>query len=187
MHAVDRLAGPHMLMPRLQHQSIAPQRHHPVALIGIVTAVERCQLRQRLLGFRNGARHEGDPVVALGAGHGDRGLDWGVEGSGVARKVVYTTQAVLVEKAAGGTSPDRAMSVNRKPAMSARLLNNTRPWPFRAKSGLDPDNPACMVDAAVSGGPGERDEMRLCTAALIALTVIAGARAEDAPPPAQSA
>ena len=76
MHAVDRLARTHVLMQRLQHQSVAAERHHDVGIGGIVIAVELDQLRQRLLGFRAGARDEGDPVISLGAGHGIAGSYW---------------------------------------------------------------------------------------------------------------
>ena len=40
MHAVDRLARTHVLVQRLQHQSVAAERHHDVGLVGVVIAVQ---------------------------------------------------------------------------------------------------------------------------------------------------
>jgi hypothetical protein len=70
MHAVDRLARAHVLMQRLQHQSVAAERHHDIGIVRIVIAVEPGQLRQRRLRLGACARNEGDPVISLGAGHG---------------------------------------------------------------------------------------------------------------------
>ncbi len=72
MHAVDRLARTHVLVQRLQHQSVATERHHDIGLSGIVIAVESDQLSKRLLGLRAGTRDEGDPVISLGRSHGSR-------------------------------------------------------------------------------------------------------------------
>src|SRR5260370_461016 len=76
MHAIDRLARTHVLMQRLQHQSIAAQRHHDVGVGRIVVAVKLDQLRQRLLGLGACARDEGDPVISLGTGHGIASSYW---------------------------------------------------------------------------------------------------------------
>ena len=73
MHAIDRLARMHMLMQRLQHQSVAAERHHDVSAGRIAIAVELCELGQRLLGLGACARDEGDPVISLGRGHGIAG------------------------------------------------------------------------------------------------------------------
>jgi hypothetical protein len=85
----------HLLMQRLQHQSIAAKRHHDIGLVGIVISVQPGQQRQRLLGLRPWARDEGDPVVSLGRGHGIAG-SYGRDREGGA-EVVYTTLAALVE------------------------------------------------------------------------------------------
>jgi len=69
MHAVDRLARTHMLMQRLQHQSVAAERHHDIGIGGIVVAVKLRQLLKRLLGLRACAGKEGNPVISLGRGH----------------------------------------------------------------------------------------------------------------------
>ena len=69
--------------------SIAAQGHHDVGLFRIVIAVEPDQLRPGVLGFRDGARDKGDPVVALGAGHGGRGLVWALKGRGCAERRLY--------------------------------------------------------------------------------------------------
>src|SRR5712671_2304693 len=76
MHAVDRLARTHVLMQSLQHQSVAAERHHDIGLGGIVIAIELYQLCKRLLGLRDGARDEGDPVISLRASHGIAGSYW---------------------------------------------------------------------------------------------------------------
>ncbi len=76
MHAVDRLARMHVLMQRLQHQSVAAERHHDVGIGGIVVAVKRGELRKRLLGLGARARDEGDPFISLGRGHGIAGSCW---------------------------------------------------------------------------------------------------------------
>ncbi len=60
-------------MQRLQHQSVAAERHHDIGIIGFMIAVELDELRQRLLGLRDSARDKRDPVVSLGAGHGFAG------------------------------------------------------------------------------------------------------------------
>src|SRR6267378_5604695 len=99
MHAVDRLARTHMLMQRLQHQSVAAERHHDIGVGGIVIAVKPYQLCKRLLGLRDGARDEGDPVISLRAGHGIAGSYWRWNRIGCA-EVVYTTLAALVEMTA---------------------------------------------------------------------------------------
>jgi hypothetical protein len=72
------------------------------------------------LRFGTGARDEGDPVISLGAVHWIAGLILALMGAGFPRKVVYTTLAVLVEigQPFSGMSPDRAMSLTAKPAMS---------------------------------------------------------------------
>ena len=108
----------HVLMQRLQHQSVAAERHHDVGAGRIVIAVQLCQLRQRLLGLRACARDEGDPVISLGRGHGIAGSCWALKGAG-ARKVVYTTLAVLVEIASSrGMSPG---SRDQAPPNTAKL------------------------------------------------------------------
>ena len=85
-----------MLVQRLQHQAVAAERHHDIGIAGLVIAVERRQLRQRLLGLGAGARDEGDPVISLGAGHGISGLMLALKDRRCA-EVVYTTLAGLVE------------------------------------------------------------------------------------------
>ena len=92
MHAVDRLARAHVLVQRLQHQSVAAERHHDIGVGGIAIAVELGQLRQRLLGLGAGARDKGDPVISLGRGHGIASSCRRRTESG-AREVVYTTLA----------------------------------------------------------------------------------------------
>ena len=115
MHAVDRLARTHLLMQRLQHQSVAAERHHDIGVSGIVIAVELDQLRQRLLGLRAGARDEGDPVISLGAGHGIAGSFIGARAGIGCAEVVYTTLAVLVEMTCGGSRTRRtAMFASQK-------------------------------------------------------------------------
>src|SRR6266446_4277210 len=96
MHAVDRLARTHVLVQRLQHQTVAAERHHDVGLSGVVVAVEPDQVGKRLLGLRAGTRDEGDPVISLGRSHGIAGSSFGARAIGCA-EVVYTTLAVLVE------------------------------------------------------------------------------------------
>jgi hypothetical protein len=91
VHAVDRLAGPHLGVQRLQHQAVAAERNHDVGIVRIVIAVTPCQLRQRVLGFRARARDKGDAVVLLGRGHGSRAHD------GAKARVVYTIFPALVE------------------------------------------------------------------------------------------
>ena len=76
MHAIDRLAGTHVLMQRLQHQSVAADRDHDVGIVRLAIAVEIDQLGQRLLGLRAGARDKGDAIISLGAGHGMTGSLW---------------------------------------------------------------------------------------------------------------
>src|SRR5213079_104090 len=73
MHAVDRLTRTHMLVQRLQHQTVAAERHHDIGLSRIVIAVESDQLSKRLLGLRAGTRDEGDPVISFGRSHGIAG------------------------------------------------------------------------------------------------------------------
>ena len=48
MHAVDRFARAHVLVQRLQHQSVAAERHHDVGVGRIVIAIELRELGQRL-------------------------------------------------------------------------------------------------------------------------------------------
>src|ERR1700682_889742 len=76
MHAVDRLARMHLLMQRLQHQSVPPPWPPARGVGGIVIAVEIDELRQRSLRLGAGARHERDPVISLGAGHGIADSSW---------------------------------------------------------------------------------------------------------------
>src|SRR3981081_4586768 len=63
-------------MQSLQHQSVAAERHHDIGVGGIVIAVELYQLCKRLLGLRDGARDEGDPVISLRASHEIAGSYW---------------------------------------------------------------------------------------------------------------
>jgi hypothetical protein len=70
VHAVDRLAVMHVLMQRLQHQAVAAERDHDIGLRSGMIAVELRQLLKCLLGFLAGTGDEGDPVIALGRGHG---------------------------------------------------------------------------------------------------------------------
>ena len=75
MHAVDRLAGAHVVVQRLQHQTVAAERDNDISLVRVVIAVDLHQLLMGSLRFRAVARNEGDPVEALGRGHGgDREL-----------------------------------------------------------------------------------------------------------------
>ena len=69
MHAVNRLACAHVPMQRLQHQPVAAERHQDVGGVRIVIAIESHKLGQRRLRLRACARHEGDPVISLGAVH----------------------------------------------------------------------------------------------------------------------
>src|ERR1700677_1110006 len=85
-----------MLMQRLQHQSVAAERHHSVGAFGIVIAIEFGELGECLLGLGACACDHGDPGLSLGGGHGIAGSSGALKGTG-ARKVVYTTLAGLVE------------------------------------------------------------------------------------------
>src|SRR3981081_1256106 len=76
MHAVDRLARTHVLMQSLQHQSVAAERHHDIGVGGIVVAVELYQLCKRLLGLRDRARAQRDPVIYVWASTGRAGSYW---------------------------------------------------------------------------------------------------------------
>src|SRR5581483_11873014 len=67
--AVDRLAGAHLPVQRLQHQSIAAEGHHDVGFLRCAIAVNLRQLRERGLRFGHGARDKGNLVVSLGSTH----------------------------------------------------------------------------------------------------------------------
>ena len=108
MHAVDRLARMHMLMQRLQHQSVAAERHQDIGVDGVAIAIEYCQLRKRLLGLHAGARDEGDPFISLRRGHGIASSYRCKSGSGCAG-VVYTTLAGLVEVTEGYVQAAKAI------------------------------------------------------------------------------
>ena len=90
-----------MLVQRLQHQAVAAERDHDIGIAGLVIAIERRQLRQRLLGLRAGARDKGDPVISLGAGHGINGLGLKLEGSAVP-EVVYMAPGACRDRPAAG-------------------------------------------------------------------------------------
>ncbi len=64
MHAVDRLAGPHQRPQRLQHESVAAERHHHIRGLGLAIAVMGDEPRMRLKRFRARARHKGDLFVS---------------------------------------------------------------------------------------------------------------------------
>ena len=165
MHAVDRLARMHVPMQRLQHQSVAAERHHDIGVGGIVIAVKPRQLRQRLLGFRAGARDEGDPVISLGRGHGISRAHAGAREIGCGAKVVYTTWAVLVEIGYGNV---RLRSGECKLSIIAIGYD----YPARARTGR---KHLVIPFAAPRLAP--------IAAALLAFSVVAGARAQDAPQP----
>src|SRR3954451_7609021 len=92
MHAVDRLARALVPAQRLQHQSVAAERHHDVGLVGILIAVELDELRQRGLRLGACARDKGDPVVSLGGGHRTTNsrVAAGWVGAGLRRARLYT-------------------------------------------------------------------------------------------------
>src|SRR5215207_9852874 len=100
-----------MPVQRLQHQSVAAERHHDVGVVGIMIAVELGQLRQRSLRLGACARDKGNPVVSLGGGHRTTN-SWvtpGLGGAGLRRARLYTIGR-LVEMAEGLF---RAGNVNR--------------------------------------------------------------------------
>src|SRR5215212_3409788 len=125
MHAVDGRTRVHVLVQRLQHQPVATKRHHDIGLARFVVAVELCQFRQCLLGFRPGARDKGDPAIALRTGHG-AGSYWSFWRRGT--DVVYTALAVLVED----TPRARRMSLHR--AMRSRPKPVIQSLPTTSKS-----------------------------------------------------
>ena len=99
MHAVDRLARMHVPVQRLQHQSVAAERYHDVGVGRIVIAVELRPAAPAPAGppRRRSRRRR--------SGHIAGGWSWDPSGSVsaaggtlvAARKLVYTTLAVLVE------------------------------------------------------------------------------------------
>jgi hypothetical protein len=93
-----------------------------------VIAIQLCELRERLLGLGACARDEGDPVISLGRGHGIDRLIWALTGA-AARKVVYTTLAVLVETAGSrGILPGSGDMRANLP--SCRSFEPERPYMF---------------------------------------------------------
>jgi hypothetical protein len=81
-------------MKRLQHQSVAAERHHDISVGGRVITISRDKLRKRRLGFGAGTGDKGDPIISLWLAH-EHGSHW--RGKAVPPWVVYTTLAVLVE------------------------------------------------------------------------------------------
>jgi hypothetical protein len=64
VHAIDRLAGGHKAVQRLQHEAVAAERDDHVRALGRGVAVALAEARARLLGLGIEACHEGDLLVA---------------------------------------------------------------------------------------------------------------------------
>ena len=111
MHAVDRLSRTHVPVQRLQHQSVAAKRHHDIRLGRVAIAVKLDQRRQRLLGFRHGARDKGDPVISLGAAHCDCGLILGTAAERGARGRLYDLGCACRDRLA---RPSRSYAILRR-------------------------------------------------------------------------
>src|SRR4029077_9356511 len=56
----------HVLVQRLQHQSVAAECYHDVRVRGVAIAVKPGELRQRGLRLRSRARDKGDPLELAG-------------------------------------------------------------------------------------------------------------------------
>ena len=63
MHAIDRDAGAHVPVQRLQHQAVAAQGNDDVGLVRRLVAIGRGELGEGLLGLIARARHEGNPLI----------------------------------------------------------------------------------------------------------------------------
>ncbi len=66
MHAVDRLAGAHEAVQRLQHEAVAAERDDHIGGLRRGVAVVLAQALTRLLGFGIGACQEGDRARSSG-------------------------------------------------------------------------------------------------------------------------
>ena len=64
VHAVDRYAGQHEAVQRLQHQPVAAERHDHVGFFGGDAVVAPHQRIRRTARIGGGARDEGDPLEA---------------------------------------------------------------------------------------------------------------------------
>src|SRR6266702_1921513 len=204
MHAVDRLAGAHMLMQRSQHQSVAAERHHDVGIGRIVIAVKLRKLRQRLLGLRARAGKEGNPVISLGRGHVGLALGLrahvGAEKDRVRANVVYTTLAGLVEIGSPVGNVTRSRNAREsKAGYHCAVANHANLARFRARTRIIQEILAVRINAAAAGRWREavrRTDMAAAFAALrharlalvlVAFALPAVARADDAPPPQPAA
>ena len=98
MHAVDRLAGAHVLVQRLQHQPVAAERHDDIGIRSLAIAVELGELGKCCLRFGAFLGDEGDLFVALWGGHRTtNSLEAPWKRTAIAPRLVYTTLASLVE------------------------------------------------------------------------------------------
>ena len=89
----------HQAMQRLQHQTVAAERHHYVGVFRRVVGVDLCELLKRLLGLDTGTRHEGDTLVLGRDAHlgSARVTAANARGPGRARCLVYTSFDPIVE------------------------------------------------------------------------------------------